>query len=237
MTQPCGLSGGGRSGGTAGTSDGTSGETAGRRLRKALGRPFRRVCSQTDVRVIHHVASVLLSYPSDPHRQLQSLRALVETLPAPPRDRLSRVLDRMAATPPSTLAAEYVETFDLRRRCCPYLTYYTYGDTRKRGYALLRFAHAYRAAGLEPTGEELPDHIAVVLEFSAAGHLRQAGRLLREHRAAVELLARALAEAGSPYADVLEAVRATLPALDPRDVAAMLRLAREGPPKEEVGLE
>ncbi len=50
-----------------------------------------------------------------------------------------------------------METFDLRRRCALYLTYYRYGDTRKRGMAMLAFKAAYRAAGLEPTDSELPD--------------------------------------------------------------------------------
>ncbi|GLB64437.1 hypothetical protein NCCP2495_23160 [Dietzia sp. NCCP-2495] len=39
----------------------------------------------------------------------------------------------MGTTPLTELQAEHVETFDLRRRCCPYLTYYRFGDTRKRG--------------------------------------------------------------------------------------------------------
>ena len=32
---------------------------------------------------------------------------------------------------------------------CLHLTYYAYGDTRKRGMALLRFKHAYRNAGVD----------------------------------------------------------------------------------------
>lgn len=38
---------------------------------------------------------------------------------------------------------------------------------RRRGMALLDFQRAYRSAGMEPTGEELADHLAVVLELSA----------------------------------------------------------------------
>ena len=75
-------------------------------------------------------------------------------------------------TPPrprrTSSRGDYVETFDLRRRCCPYLTYYAFGDTRKRGMALLRFTHAYRANGFALASEELPDHLAVVCEFAAA---------------------------------------------------------------------
>ena len=72
-----------------------------------------------------------------------------------------------AATPPTEAAQHYVETFDLRRRCALYLTYYRYGDTRKRGMAMLTFKSAYRAAGLQPCEDELPDYLPMVLDFAA----------------------------------------------------------------------
>jgi nitrate reductase molybdenum cofactor assembly chaperone NarJ/NarW len=84
---------------------------------------------------------------------------------------------------------------------------------------------------------ELPDHLAVVLEFAATGDARRAETLLAEHRAGVELLRLALEEHGSPHADVLRAVCATLPPARVEDRAAALRLAQDGPPTEEVGLD
>ena len=44
---------------------------------------------------------------------------------------------------------DYVETFDNRRRCNLFLTYFAHGDTRKRGMALLRFKQTYLASGFE----------------------------------------------------------------------------------------
>jgi nitrate reductase delta subunit len=134
-------------------------------------------------------------------------------------------------------AAAYVDPLDHRRRCCPYLTYHAYGDTRKRGMALLSFKQAYRAAGMRLRDDELPDHLAVVLEFAATGDPARGRRLLLDHRAGVELLRLALEEAGSPYAHVLHAVCATLPPLPAQDRETVLRLAAEGPPAEEVGLQ
>lgn len=194
---------------------------------------------ESELRTAHMVASVLLGYPDerlyDPRRVLAEA---VATLPAGEvRERLTRFLDHAAGTPRSDLAAHYVATFDLKRRCCPYLTYYSYGDTRKRGGALLRFKHALRAAGFELADGELPDHVAVVCELSARGAVREARRLLQEHRAGLELLRTALADERSPYADVVAAVAATLPPAGRREQEAALRLAAEGPPAEEVGLE
>ena len=126
-------------------------------------------------------------------------------------------------------------TFDLRRRCALYLTYYRYGDTRKRGMAMLAFKAAYRAAGFEPTRSELPDYLPLVLDFAAL-HPR-GEKLLRAHRADLELLLRALRDAPSPYADIIEAVCAQLPALRRPDQALVRRFWESGPPAEEVGLE
>ncbi|WP_067814982.1 nitrate reductase molybdenum cofactor assembly chaperone [Actinomadura kijaniata] len=182
-------------------------------------------------------ASLLLGYPDDDLLARRSLiRRAVTGLPSTVREPLERFLDHLDAAPPPQLAADYVATFDHRKRCCLYLTYYAYGDTRKRGMALLRFKHAYRAAGLVLDDGELPDHLAVVLEFAATGDLHQGRRLLLEHRAGLELLRLALTEAGSPWATVLDAVSATLPPLDGEAHQAVARLAAEGPPEEEVGL-
>lgn len=164
------------------------------------------------------------------------LRAVTRTLPEPVAAPLRPFLDHVEATPLTELAADYVATFDHRKKFSPYLTYFAYGDTRKRGMALLRFKHAYRAAGLEPDDGELPDHLAVVLEFAATGDARAGRGLLLEHRAGLELMRLGLREAGSPWAGVLESVCATLPPMGGRDHEAVARLAAQGPPEEEVGL-
>lgn len=184
------------------------------------------------------VASLLLGYPDeDLVARLPLLRAAVAPLPGDLAGPLGRVLDVVETTPLPALQAEYVETFDLRRRCSPYLTYYTYGDTRKRGMALLQFKHLYGRAGLELSDAELPDHLAVVLEFAATGDARRGERLLTAHRTGVELIRLALEEKRSPYVDVLRAVCATLPPVAAKDRESVLALARQGPPTEDVGLD
>jgi nitrate reductase delta subunit len=182
------------------------------------------------------VQSLLLDYPDE--RLLARLDLLAEAATSLEPDvagPLIRFLEHLRGTPPPDLAADYVATFDHRKRCCLFLTYYAYGDTRKRGMALLRLKQTYAAAGLRLTEEELPDHLAVVLEYAAAAP--DSGRaLLLEHRAGLELLRLALREADSPWADVLESVSATLPRLDGDLREAVARLAAAGPPEEQVGL-
>ncbi|WP_243723477.1 nitrate reductase molybdenum cofactor assembly chaperone, partial [Actinomadura sp. 7K507] len=94
------------------------------------------------------VASLLLGYPDGGLLERRPLlRRAVAGLPASAATPLGRFLDHLDATPLRQLEADYVATFDHRKRCCLYLSYYAYGDTRKRGMALLRFKQAYEAAG------------------------------------------------------------------------------------------
>jgi nitrate reductase molybdenum cofactor assembly chaperone NarJ/NarW len=184
----------------------------------------------------YKLASVLLQYPTVAlFDGLGVLDAETAGLPRPAAVPLVRFLAWLRVTPPGDVARHYVATFDLRRRCALYLTYYRYGDTRKRGMAMLTFKAAYRAAGYEPADDELPDYLPLVLDFAA---LHRAGeKLLRAHRADLELLLRALRQAESPYAGVLEAVCALLPALRKPDLAAVAKAWTDGPPAEDVGLE
>jgi nitrate reductase delta subunit len=185
----------------------------------------------------YKLASVLLQYPTlalfDGLDHLGAAASAVS--PRATRDGFGRFLGWLRATPPTEVAQHYVETFDLRRRCALYLTYHRYGDTRKRGMAMLTFKAAYRAAGFEPSEDELPDYLPLVLDFAAL--TPRGEKLLRGHRADLELLRRALAGAGTPYADVVAAVCARLPRLGRRELALVGRAWEKGPPEEEVGLE
>jgi len=187
--------------------------------------------------VAWQVQSLLLAYPDEQLlRRLDLLRRGASTLSAPIGAPLIRFLDHVASTPPGELAADYVATFDHRRRCCPFLTYYAYGDTRKRGMALLQLKQTYAAAGLNLVGDELPDHLCVVLEFAGTGDHAAGQALLLKYRAGLELLRVALRDANSPWADVLDSVSATLPPLAGDERDAVARLAAQGPPDEQVGL-
>jgi len=182
-------------------------------------------------------ASLLIGYPdSRLLAQLGLLRAASESLPDHVGGPLLRFVDEVESLPLAQLAADYVETFDHRRRCCLYLTYFAHGDTRKRGVALLNFKQAYQRAGLVLADDELPDHLSVVLEFGASGHQQAAWELLLDHRAGLELLRMSLRDTGSLWAPVVEAVTATLPPLRGDEREAVLRLVEQGPPDEEVGL-
>lgn len=187
--------------------------------------------------VAARAASVLLRYPDrEILAAVPTVAAALDELPGTVSRPLAGLARRLVEGEPAVLAASYVETFDFRRRCCLYLTYYTHGDTRARGSALVEFSSAYRAAGLEVGGGELPDFLPAVLELAAAAG-EPGWRLLRAHRVGLDLLEAALERDHSPYREAVTAVRALLPAAEPDDLAAAARLAAAGPPAEQVGLD
>jgi nitrate reductase delta subunit len=185
----------------------------------------------------YKLASVLLQYPTVAlFEGLDELDAFAADIrPRASRDAAARFLRWLRVTPATEVAQHYVRTFDLRRRCALYLTYYRYGDTRKRGMAMIAIKTAYRDAGYVPSDDELPDYLPMVLDFAAL--CPRGERLLHGHRADLELLRRALVAADSPYADVVAAVSAQLPRLGRRELTQVRTAWESGPPSEDVGLE
>lgn len=197
--------------------------------------------SEHQQRLVWRIAALLLDYPTPATADLfGQLTAATAELPESVRVPLTEFLRQFNATDPMRRASNYVETFDMQRRSSLHLTYYAYGDTRKRGMALLRFKHAYRQAGLDVgalENGELPDYLPMVLEFAATVDQVQGERLLAEHVPVLELLRLSLQDNGSYYTGLLAAILATLPPVNRADRRRIAQLAAEGPPDEDVGLE
>jgi nitrate reductase delta subunit len=186
-------------------------------------------------RVVRQAASRLLGYPD---RSLLDLLPVVrQALAEQGVASLDPFLDHVAATSLADLERHYVEVFDLGRGHALHLSYWTDGDTRRRGEVLADFKATYRASGfLVDTGGELPDYLPMVLEFAAVADPDAGEALLRAYRPSLELLRIGLTETGTPYADVVTAVCDTLPGPSPADRAAVQAMV-DGPPVETVGLE
>ncbi|MFH8249172.1 nitrate reductase molybdenum cofactor assembly chaperone [Microbacterium sp. B2969] len=186
---------------------------------------------------VHMIASLLLDYPDEAwFARLPRLQAELRDLPAPIVEPLEDFMDAAAAAGVTEWQRRYVMTFDLKRKCSLYLSYYATGDTRKRGTALVTFLEAYRAAGWEFDARELPDFLPVVLEFSALSDSPIAAALIASHRDGIEVLRAALEAMDSPWAAAVRAVTLSLPPIDDETRERFVRLVTEGPPAETVGL-
>ncbi|MFF7948513.1 nitrate reductase molybdenum cofactor assembly chaperone [Streptomyces griseorubiginosus] len=146
--------------------------------------------------VLYQAAALCLTYPDDDLRA--RLPLLREAAP-----QLREFVDHAAVTSAQELAAHYGQVFGSGNRHSLYLSRWRDGGTRKR------FKEVFRAAGLELTGEEAPDFLPAVLEFTARTGDTD---LLTGHREGLERLRSRLTAVGTPYASVLDAVCAALPA-------------------------
>ena len=191
-------------------------------------------------RVIHQVSSWCLSYPDDEFiSRLPLLKAaLGELKSSKARKCLERFFEHVEGQETEALRTTYVDVFDMSRKHALHLSYWTDGDTRRRGEVLGDFKKHFRGSGfLVDTGGELPDYLPMVLEYAAVADPDGGCELLQSYRASIELLRIALTEIGSPYALIVEAICSTLPGASPADRNAVMRMAGAGPPTETVGLD
>ena len=151
----------------------------------------------------------LLRYPDAESRA--ALPALIDALrteaalPAPRLDELDLLATRLATQPPMRVEADYVDLFDRSRQTALHLFEHVHGDSRDRGPAMVDLTQTYERAGLLLDDGELPDHLAVVLEYASTQPAEQAAAFLRETAHIVRAIFSALAGQGSPYAAVLAA--------------------------------
>lgn len=135
------------------------------------------------------------------------------------------------------LRQAYVDSFDFDRQRTLHLTYQLHGDSRQRGLALLKIKTAYREAGLDPDEGELPDYLPLMLEFASLTSGSAGIELLDRHRPSIELVRESLKRIESPWVHLLDVVREALPGLTRRQITRIKRLAEQGPPTEQVGME
>ncbi|WP_165214930.1 nitrate reductase molybdenum cofactor assembly chaperone [Schaalia sp. ZJ1691] len=194
-------------------------------------------CSREDRQSIQMACSILLDYPNE--RCLEALapiRTEVAKMESPAGDLVARFCDAFEAMGLRSAQEHYVETFDQRRRCSLYLSYYSQGDTRGRGQAILAFREIMSQCGFTQERDELPDFLPVCLEFAACEPSGVGEELLAAHREGIEVIVTALKMAQSPYALLLEALILTMPQPSAETIEAVRRLISQGPPSELVGL-
>ncbi|MET4144815.1 nitrate reductase molybdenum cofactor assembly chaperone [Arthrobacter sp. UYCo732] len=188
--------------------------------------------------VVYLAAAWCLSYPDEELvGRVPLMRAAVAEFRGAVQD-FAEVLDQLESMPQMDLQAYYVREFDLSKRHALHLSYWTDGDTRRRGEVLGNFKNTYRQSDiLVDTRGELPDYLPMVLEYAATVDLAAGRELLIRYRPSLEMLRLGLLRDGLPHTRVLQAVCATLPGKSPADEQAVMRMAGYGPPTEAVGLD
>lgn len=192
-------------------------------------------------RSVAMAVSVLLNYPDENYHETQAaVQAQLDGLPLEIAADFEAFFGWAQATSLRELEEHYVETFDQRRRCSLFLSYYAVGDTRQRGMAILAFGQQLRELGFDfDENNELPDHLCVVLEalgLSEGTAHQQAVEFVASYRDGLEVLRSALDNTGSPYVSLIIALCRALPQVDAETAQKYIDLIRTGPPAEVVGI-
>ncbi len=122
--------------------------------------------------------------------------------------RLAEFGRAVAAAPAGRLEESYTAAFDLDASCSPHVGHRLLGADARRGTFLARLAGRYRARGFS-AGQELPDHVSVLLRFLAyAPDEPGRGELLGDCLApALASLAAELSRRAHPWAAAADAAR------------------------------
>lgn len=156
------------------------------------------------------VLAALLRYPDAAFRaavpELQQALRDEAALPSARLEELCALLERLQRDDPFTVESEFVDLFDRGRGTALHLFEHVHGDSRERGPALVDLQQTYEKAGLLLADGELPDHLAVVLEFTSTQPPKEARAFLSEIAHIVRAIFSALLRRQSAYASVLAAV-------------------------------
>lgn len=188
--------------------------------------------------LIYQAGALVLAYPDEQLlERLPTIREAVASTSAGPD--FEELLGHLEGAPTLRELQEFhVQEFDLSRRHALHLTYWTDGDTRRRGGVLAALKQTYRDSGLlVDLHGELPDYLPMVLEFAATGDFERGVAILNSYRASLELLRIGCTEDRLPHAGVVKAVCDTLPGASPRTRAEVQKMLGEVAPAETVGLD
>lgn len=155
-----------------------------------------------------HLFAEILEYPTPLlfRRVEESISLLVPHHPEAAEElrRFGAFLDRNGSP---KLEEIFTSTFDLQPACYPYVGYHLFGEDYRRGLFMARLKEHYRTHAFFP-GQELPDHLAVMLRFLAE---RKGGgqdlELVQEGMIpALERMIAGFLNAQNPYRGVLQAL-------------------------------
>jgi nitrate reductase delta subunit len=157
------------------------------------------------------VLSALLGYPTaELQAAVPEMRAALDAerrLPQKNRDRLDRLLEEIANRDLYDLQERYVLLFDRTRSLALNLFEHVHGESRDRGQAMVDLMALYERHGLAMSGNELPDHLPLFLEFLSQIPEAEARGLIAETAHILEAIRQRLKKRKAPYSSVFSCVQ------------------------------
>jgi len=186
------------------------------------------------------VLSALLSYPQ-PEIQAalgEMAEALDQERLLPEREQqaLRAFMNRLEHTDLMEWQERYVASFDRGRALSLHLFEHIHGQSRDRGQAMVNLLEVYHRHGFELNARELPDYIPLFLEYLAQRPAGEALDTLADAMHVLSLLGARLAERGSDYHVVFDALAALVG--EPAEIADIRhQAATEGPDETVVNMD
>jgi nitrate reductase molybdenum cofactor assembly chaperone NarJ/NarW len=153
---------------------------------------------------------VLLCYPEVTWVQggvelcdLMAAEALINTAQL---EKLRLLAAQLATQDLLDLQEQYVDMFDRVRSLSLHLFEHVHGDSRDRGQAMVDLAERYKEQGFALAASELPDYLPVFLEYLSMLPKEVALEELADTGHILAALGKRLAERGSAYSAVLDAL-------------------------------
>lgn len=177
------------------------------------------------------VLAALLTYPGPEllaavrSGELQAVLDDEGLLTAGQRAALAPLFAELASGDPLDLEERYVGLFDRSNSRSLHLFEHVHGEGRDRGQALVDLTAMYADAGLEVAEKELPDYLPLFLDYLSRLPPADAFRRLAQPIHIVAVLARRLADRGSPYAAVFQVLEAL--SAEPPDLVALGELLKQ----------
>ncbi|MEI2779809.1 MAG: nitrate reductase molybdenum cofactor assembly chaperone [Candidatus Competibacter sp.] len=186
------------------------------------------------------VLSALLCYPqADMQAALGEMADVLDReklVPERERRALRAFMERLERADLMELQERYVATFDRGRALSLHLFEHVHGQSRDRGQAMVNLLEVYRRHGFELDAHELPDYIPLFLEYLAQRPMGEALDMLADAMHVMALLGARLAERGSDYRAIFDALAAVVG--EPADIADIRRqAAAEGPDETIVNMD
>lgn len=129
---------------------------------------------------LYKLYSGLLEYPTSTLKEQaeQCTRLLADVYP-PAGGVLSGFQTWVTKEPVGQVEEIYTSAFDLQGICCLYVGHHLFGDNYQRSWFMAQLKQGYRDKNFT-CGNELPDHVVVVLRFLALGWEDEFSQVLLE---------------------------------------------------------
>jgi len=172
------------------------------------------------------VLSALLTYPTaELQAAVPAMRAALDEearLPQKNRDRIDRILGKLADGDLFDLQERYVLLFDRTRSLSLHLFEHVHGESRDRGQAMVDLKSLYEQHGLVMTSSDLPDHLPLFLEFLSEISETEAQELIAATSHILEAIRLRLKKRNVPYSSVFSCVQLLAQAKPPDSMVSVL---------------